>query len=146
MVRPKKCRLVSSLPNITYFKPAGVPLRFLSEVCLSVEEGEALRLKDLENLEQIEGAQKMGVSRPTFQRILGSAHKKVADAILNGKAIKIDGGNFKLKEGQFECQRGHHWKERQAATSNGVCPFCQARRSDAGQPTSDDSKDSGETT
>ena len=96
MVRPKKCRLVAALPGATYFKPAGIPLRFLSEVRLSVEEAEALRLKELEGLEQSEAAQRMGVSRPTFQRVLGAARKKVAEALLNGKAIRIEGGSFQL--------------------------------------------------
>jgi uncharacterized protein len=103
MVRPKKCRLVAAMPNVTYFKPAGIPLRFLSEVQLSVEEIEALRLKELEGLEQAEGASRMGVSRPTFQRILTSARQKSADALLNGKAIRIEGGNFQLA-GLPHCQ------------------------------------------
>jgi predicted DNA-binding protein (UPF0251 family) len=98
MVRPKKCRIVSSLPDVTYFKPAGIPLHFLDEVCLSVEELEAIRLKDLEDLEQVEGAKRMGISRPTFQRVLTSARKKVADALLHGKAIRIEGGSYKIND------------------------------------------------
>jgi uncharacterized protein len=96
MVRPQKCRTVSALPGITYFKPAGIPLRDLEEVRMSVEEAEALRLKDLEGLEQEQGAEKMNISRPTFQRVLVSARQKVADALLNGKAIRIEGGNFQV--------------------------------------------------
>jgi predicted DNA-binding protein (UPF0251 family)/predicted Fe-Mo cluster-binding NifX family protein len=96
MVRPQKCRWVSALPGITYFKPAGIPMRFLREVGLSVEQAEALRLKDLEGLEQIQASVRMGVSRPTFQRVLTSARKLVADALLNGKAIRIEGGNFQV--------------------------------------------------
>jgi uncharacterized protein len=96
MVRPQKCRTVAALPGITYFKPAGIPLRELEEICMSVEEAEALRLKDIEGLEQKQGAEKMSVSRPTFQRVLASARHKVADALLNGKAIRIAGGNFQV--------------------------------------------------
>ena len=96
MVRPRKCRLVEALPGVTYFKPAGIPLRLLDEVRLSVEEVEALRLKELEGLDQAEAAQRMGVSRPTFQRTLGAARQKVAQALLNGKAIRIEGGSFEL--------------------------------------------------
>ena len=96
MVRPRKCCLVAALPGVTYFKPAGIPLHLLGEVRLSVEETEALRLKELEGLKQAEAAKRMGVSRPTFQRILGAARKKVAQAILNGKAIRIEGGSFQL--------------------------------------------------
>jgi uncharacterized protein len=104
MVRPKKCRLVDAVPGVTYFKPAGVPLRFLDEVHLSVEEAESVRLKDLKGLQQVEAAQKMGVSRATFQRVLSSARKKVADALLNGKAIRIEGGSFQLAIPRFPCQ------------------------------------------
>jgi predicted DNA-binding protein (UPF0251 family)/predicted Fe-Mo cluster-binding NifX family protein len=105
MVKNKKCRIVSALPGVTYFKPAGIPFRFLSEVRLSVEEAEALRLKELEGLEQLEGAMKMGISRPTFQRVLSAARKKVADAILNGKAIRIEGGSFQITSPDFGCSR-----------------------------------------
>jgi len=88
---------VAFIPGTTYFKPAGIPLRFLEEVQLSIEEAEALRLKELEGMEQEQAAEKMNISRPTFQRILSSARKKMADALLNGKAIKIEGGNFEYK-------------------------------------------------
>jgi predicted DNA-binding protein (UPF0251 family) len=97
--------MVSAMPNATYFKPAGIPLLYLNEICLSVEEAEALRLKDLEGLEQVEGAISMGISRPTFQRILSSARKKVADALLNGKAIKIEGGNFQVNVQKLCCHK-----------------------------------------
>jgi len=84
------------LPETTYFKPAGVPLRELEEVVLTVCEFEAIRLKDLEGLEQEECAKKMDISQPTFFRLLDSARKKIADAIVNGKAIKIEGGVYKI--------------------------------------------------
>ena len=96
MSRPPKCRRVAFLPNVTYFKPAGIPLRTLDEICLSMEEVEAIRLKDLEGLEQEQGAEKMNISRPTFQRVLTSARQKISDALLNGKAIRIEGGNFEV--------------------------------------------------
>ena len=96
MPRPLKCRRVAFLPDATYFKPAGIPLRMLNEVILSVEEAEAVRLKDLEGLEQEAGAERMNISRPTFQRVLASARRKIADALLNGKAIRIEGGNFEV--------------------------------------------------
>jgi predicted DNA-binding protein (UPF0251 family) len=99
MPRPPKCRRVAFLPGATYFKPAGIPLRVLNEVRLSVEEAEAVRLKDVEGLEQGEGAEKMNISRPTFQRVLASARQKIADALLSGKAIRIEGGNFEIAPG-----------------------------------------------
>ena len=96
MSRPPKCRRVAFLPGATYFKPAGIPLRALEEVRLSIEEAEAIRLKDLEELEQEQGAERMNISRPTFQRVLASAREKIADALLHGKAIRIEGGNFEV--------------------------------------------------
>jgi predicted DNA-binding protein (UPF0251 family) len=99
MPRPPKCRRVAYLPEATYFKPAGIPLRALSEVRLSIEEAEAIRLKDLEGLEQEPSAEKMNISRPTFQRVLASARQKIADALLKGKAIRIEGGNFEMEPG-----------------------------------------------
>jgi predicted DNA-binding protein (UPF0251 family) len=98
MPRPVKCRRIAFMPGAVYFKPAGIPLRFLEEVCLSLEEAEAIRLKDIEDLDQEQASARMNVSRPTYQRVLESARKKVADALLNGKAIRIEGGNFEYKE------------------------------------------------
>ncbi len=76
-------------PHIRYFKPRGIPLKSLLEVELTVEEVEALRLKNIENLKQVECALKMNTSQSTFQRILSSAYKKISEAIIKGKAIKI---------------------------------------------------------
>jgi predicted DNA-binding protein (UPF0251 family) len=95
MVRPRLCRKIKFNPNVNYFKPRGIPLQKLEEVILPLEEFEAVRLKDLENLEQEECAKKMKISQPTFHRLILSARKKIADAIINGKAIKIEGGNYK---------------------------------------------------
>ena len=96
MVRPRLCRRVRFNPGVVYFKPRGVRLTELEEVVLLVEEFEAVRLKDLEGLEQGECAKKMGISQPTFHRLVLSARKKIADAIVKGKAIRICGGNYKL--------------------------------------------------
>jgi len=96
MPRPPKFRRVAFLPEVSYFKPAGIPLRVLEEILVSIEEAEAIRLRDLEGLEQEECAKRMGVSRPTFQRVLESGRQKIADAVLHGKAIRIAGGNFEV--------------------------------------------------
>lgn len=126
MSRPQKCRRVEFLPNLTYFKPAGVPLRDLEEVSMSIEEAEALRLKELEGLEQEQGAEKMNVSRPTFQRVLASARQKIAEALLNGKAIRIEGGNFQLTRRRFRCNRGHEWElDKPVSEVPELCPTCQ---------------------
>jgi predicted DNA-binding protein (UPF0251 family) len=89
MVRPRLCRRIKFNPNITYFKPQGVPMRHLEIVELTIEELEALRLKNIKDLEQEEAAKKMNTSQSTFQRILSSAYKKITEALIKGKAIKI---------------------------------------------------------
>ncbi len=89
MPRPRLCRRIEFNPNITYFKPQGVPMRDLEMVKLTAEEVEALRLKNTENLGQEEAAKKMNTSQSTFQRILSSAYKKITEALIEGKAIKI---------------------------------------------------------
>ena len=89
---PRPCikRRVRFNPNVDYFKPAGVPLVALEEVQLSLAEVEAIRLFDVKKLEQKKCAEKMEVSQPTFSRILDSARKKISDALINGKAIRIE--------------------------------------------------------
>ncbi len=91
MARPKKYRKISCNPAVLYFKPRGIPMSVLDEVILEPDELEAIRLGDLLGLSQKESAQKMSVSRATFGRIINSAHLKLADGILNGKALHISG-------------------------------------------------------
>jgi len=126
--RVPKWRCVASIPEITYFKPAGIPARILEEVCISVEEAEAIRLKDLEGLEQEECAQRMNISRSTFHRVLGEARSKLADALLKGKAIRIEGGNFEMAMRHFHCINGHEWDvsfKTMIATPPRLCPTCK---------------------
>ena len=104
----------------TCFKPAGIPLKSLEEVTLKAEEVEALRLVDLEGLKQEESARKINVSRSTFQRVLESARKKLAEAILKGKAIKIEGGSFEFAKYHLRCPRGHVWES--VAAKGAPCP------------------------
>ena len=96
MPRPRRCRRVGRLPQSTYYKPRGVPLAVLEHVNLAVDELEAIRLADLEGLYQEDAAKRMNVSRQTFGRILESAHKKIADALVHGKALSIEGGPIEL--------------------------------------------------
>lgn len=98
MVRPKRCRMIYAEPDVVYFKPRGVQLIDLKEVELAVEEFEAIRLADLQNTKQITVAKQMVISQPTLHRLLESAHKKIADALVNGKAIKIHGGTYSIKK------------------------------------------------
>ncbi|MGI6131406.1 MAG: DUF134 domain-containing protein [Bacillota bacterium] len=132
MPRPPKLRRVEFIPLVTVFKPAGVSLRDLEEEVLTVEELEAIRLKDLEGLEQEECAERMQVSRPTFQRVLSSAREKVARALVEGKAIRFEGGTYRLALGQFRCGScSHEFEAPFAAAQGGVdpaCPQCGAER------------------
>jgi predicted DNA-binding protein (UPF0251 family) len=128
MGRRRMRRKVSSIPQVNYFKPAGIPLINLVEINLLVEEAEAIRLKDLDGLEQEDCARKMSISRTTFSRILDSARQKVADAILNGKAIRIEGGNFEMAVRRFRCMAGHEWDvpfEIMVSAPPEFCPSCE---------------------
>ncbi|MBN1123785.1 MAG: DUF134 domain-containing protein [Sedimentisphaerales bacterium] len=98
MPRPKHCRRVGIMPQCGFFKPQGAPMRFLEHVALTIDEFEAVRLADWEGLYQADAAEQMNISRQTFGRILDSSHKKIADALVHGKALRIEGGEFKIYE------------------------------------------------
>lgn len=100
MPRPKKRRCINSWPGADYFKPQGIPLAELEISQLSMDEYEAMRLYDIEGLDQARAAEMMNISRPTFGRIIAAAHKKVAEALAYGKAIQIGGGNFHFPPGR----------------------------------------------
>ncbi|MDI6903330.1 MAG: DUF134 domain-containing protein [Methanocellales archaeon] len=99
--RPRGPRWISQIPPINYFNPGGAPMwppamRPPEAVNVKIEELEAIRLVDFEELEQEEAARKMGISRKTLWRDLKSGRKKVADALINGKAIEIKGGSYTI--------------------------------------------------
>ena len=119
MPRPRRCRRIWSEPGVTYFKPAGIRLIDLEDTILNVDEFEAVRFKDLMGLEQGEAAKKMGISQPTFHRLLLTARKKIADALINGKAIRIEGGNYMMMS---EGEKSRMIMGRPAKTCR--CPVC----------------------
>jgi predicted DNA-binding protein (UPF0251 family) len=90
MPRPKRCRFIEKSPGVLFFKPAGIPGRDLEIIELELDEFEAIRLADKGKLYQEEAALKMGVSRQTFGRIIESAHQKIAEAITEGKGLRIN--------------------------------------------------------
>lgn len=90
MPRPIRCRRVFFRPDITLFKPVGISLRQAETVTLRSDELESIRLLEIENLNQEAAASKMQISQPTFNRIIKSARKKIADALINGKAIELE--------------------------------------------------------
>ncbi|MBN2417684.1 DUF134 domain-containing protein [bacterium] len=105
MPRPKKCRRIAEHTGVRYFKPHGIPMRFLEHVSLTLDEMEAMRLADLEGLSQQEGAERMNISRATFGRIVASARGKTAEALYTGLAIKIEGGQIEF-HGGGPCRHG----------------------------------------
>ena len=100
MGRNKKDKIILKNPKYTYYKPPGIGLRDLNEQIISIEEFEAMRLKDFENKDQTTCAQIMEIHQSTFQRLLVKARKKLIGAIIEGSAIKIEGGNFKLNKNE----------------------------------------------
>ncbi len=129
MPRPVKHRRVEYVPEVTYFKPAGVPMRELDEVTITLEELESIRLKDLDGLEQEDCAEKMHVSRPTFQRVLIGARNKVAKALVEGKAIRVEGGNYKLATHDVLCNKcGESFTmSRRYGQRRGACNACGSK-------------------
>lgn len=99
MPRPTCRRRIGFQPKTVYFKPAGVPVGAIQEVVIGHDEVEAMRLKNLLGFPQEEAANQMGVSQPTFHRLINTAHQKIADAIINGKALRIEGGNVTVETG-----------------------------------------------
>lgn len=140
--RRRRRRWVRFLPSETYYKPAGIPLRELEEVNLTIEELEAIRLKDLEGLDQEKCATQMGISRTTFQRVLYVARSKIAEALVKGKAIRIEGGDFEMPQvRRFKCAVcGHEFEMPFGTGQRGAdlaCPNCgkgPVRRINGGVP------------
>jgi predicted DNA-binding protein (UPF0251 family) len=126
MARPRNCRRVECLPGSQYFKPRGIPLSELEEINLRVDEFEAIRLADLEGLYQDQAAEKMQVSRQTFGRIIESAHKKVAEVLVKGKALRIEGGEIEMAAmRKFRCSDCQHtWELPYGTGRSGVCASC----------------------
>lgn len=134
MARPTKWRKIENIPAVAFFVPSEKEIAEVPKNVLKLEELEAIRLKDLEGLEQGECADKMEVSRPTFQRILLSAREKIADSLVNGKTVHIEGGNFTKNICPVRCMDcGKEWREsiENLESINGssyFCPSCGSNR------------------
>lgn len=125
MPRPKKWRKIEFIPEFTLFKPAGIPKSKLEEIELNIDELEAMRLKDLGSLSQAECAEKMNVSRQTFQLIIDSARVKVTTALTSGKAINITGGKYTLNVCKYICGAcGHEFSAPYEEIVH--CPECKS--------------------
>lgn len=128
MARPTKFRRVEFFPEDNYFVPWGKPKCELEEIVLKVEELEAMRLKDIEALNQEECAEKMQVSRQTFQNIIDSARNKIAIALTEGKAIKISGGHYTTKLCKFKCLECEIVYEINYDQDRFICPNCGSKK------------------
>jgi predicted DNA-binding protein (UPF0251 family) len=128
MARPKCCRRISEQPACAVFKPAGVPASILEEVVLSIDEFEAIRLADLEGLYQEQAAERMNVSRQTFGRIVEAARRKVAQALCDGLALRIEGGEVEMPDKRtFKCgQCRHTWGLPYGTGRPLECPECKS--------------------
>ena len=129
MVRPQKNRRVAFNPEISYFKPRGIPMFDLEEVRLTVDQREAIRLSDLLGMSHEDAGRHMGVSRATFGRIVQRARQAVADALINGKAINVEGGSYKIVSTPriFYCHNcNQEWEEPLGTGRPKFCPSCSA--------------------
>ena len=124
MARPIKCRRVEFFPEDTYFIPLDKKRCEVEEIILKVEELEAMRLKDIEGLTQEECAERMEISRQTFQNIIDSARKKVATALTQGSAIHITGGNYTSDLCQFKCSNCGGAYDLNYERDKHICPHC----------------------
>lgn len=128
MPRPRCPRRVRCAPEVVHFKPRGVPMSGLTEVVLTFDELEAIRLGDLEGRYQENASAEMGVSRQTFGRIIEAAHRKVAEALCLGKALQIEGGIVEMMENRkFTCRGcGHNWEVPYGVGRPSACPECKS--------------------
>lgn len=128
MPRPCKCRRICANPSSGYFKPRGIPMSEIEDVNLTLDEFEAIRLADLEGMYQEDAAKMMKISRQTFGNIIESARRKVADAIINGKALKIEGGVIEMRARSFMCSDcEHEWTVPYGKGRPGECPKCKSQ-------------------
>ncbi|MGA9756209.1 MAG: DUF134 domain-containing protein [Desulfobaccales bacterium] len=134
MGRPKKCRWVENEPGVTFFKPRGIPLRSLQQIVITVDELEAMRLADFLEMTQEEVAQRMQVSRPTVTRMLSRAHRAVAEALVHGKAICIQGGDYRVGQ---QCQACGHWNLQDPGDADSEGCTCPGHEGEAKPPDSD---------
>ena len=133
MPRPKCFRKIGCMPDVNYFKPKGIPSVFLEEVILTLDEYEAIKLADFEELYQEQAALKMKISRQTFGRIIDSAHKKIADVLTHGKALKIEGGTIKIGDPmKIRCETCNQLFEHPVAPESPIdCPRCKCEKNNS---------------
>jgi len=126
MPRPQSERIVHEPPIFSDFKPIGVRAQNLGRILLTLDEFEAFRLADQVGLSHAEAAEEMEISRSTFTRLIEKARKKIADFLIQGKLLSIEGGSIHFRNNTFECQScGHMFKTNMVNTIT-ECPACHS--------------------
>ena len=128
MARPPKQRFIEPHSGAIAFKPRGIPMAQLEEICLSLDELEAIRLADLGGDLQEEAAAKMNVSRATFGRILTRARAKVAEALIEAKALRVSGGTVQeAPRRRVRCRHcSRSWEVPRPVVHGFHCPHCSS--------------------
>jgi predicted DNA-binding protein (UPF0251 family) len=126
MRQPYRRRRIDSPPRWTRFKPAGTARRRLGRTVLSVDEYEAIRLSDHVGLDHLEASRRMGISRPTFTRVVEKARHKVAESLVEGRELIISGGNFSLVRTLFLCRDCGDVTPSHSDFELNACPECES--------------------
>ena len=128
MARPEKARKVFEPPVFKCFKPAGVRKGVLETVTFSLDEYESIRLADFQGLEHSEAAEKMFISRPTFTRLISKARKKLADMLINGKVLQIEGGSVHFAQNKIKCLKCGNIFPDKLNQIDYICPQCGSKQ------------------
>ena len=128
MPRPKNKRIVYEPPLFTEFKPIGIAGRSLEQVSLSLDEFEAVRLADYNGFSHEEASEEMEISRSTFTRLIEKARKKMADFVMNGKILTIEGGNVHFRNNIIQCLDCGHMFKTKIGMSIIECPSCKSKK------------------
>jgi len=124
MPRPYRKRQIERLPRCYSFKPIGISRRNLEQVQLSLDEYEAIRLADYLQLDHAEAAERMGISRPTFTRLIEKARYKISLILVEGKQLNIGGGNIDVRKTRFRCKSCGDFQEQTTQEDLKDCPEC----------------------
>lgn len=127
MPRPKNNRIVYEPPSYTEFKPAGVSIKSLEKIQLSLDEFETIRLADMLGMSHEEAANEMGISRSTFSRLIVKSRKKIANFFFHGKLLSVTGGNIHFRKNTIKCPNCGHMFKIDIGTTMSACPECSSK-------------------